>query len=99
MNYNYKNKLMFYNYIENVNKKFKNDNVRIQKQKFENLITQKRYRIEILLIIRRRKNELKQIHDQHMIFQKNNDDSYDTRFNENCCVYYKNEIEFDYIDD
>ena len=63
-------------------------------------MTQERYRDEILSIVRRRQRELTQIHDRHMIFQKNNDDS--TRYTflrKNVCAYYKDEIEFDYIQD
>ena len=99
MRYNYKSKLMFYSYTEDVDKKFKNENVRTQQQKFEDAMTQERYRDEILSIVRRRQRELTQIHDRHMIFQENNDDSHDTRSCENVCAYYKDEIEFDYIQD
>ena len=99
IDWNYKSKLMFYNYTENVNKKFKNDNVRTQKQKFENFMIQKRYIKKILFIIRRKKNEFEQIHKRHMMFQKNNDDSHDIRSCDNVVAHYKNKIDFDYIDD
>ena len=34
-----------------------------------------------------------------MIFQEDNDGSHGTRSSENCCVYTKDEMELDYIDD
>ena len=34
-----------------------------------------------------------------MIFQKNNDGSHDIRSSENSCVYIKNEMKLNYIDD
>ena len=97
--YNYKSKLVFYSYIEDVDKEFKNGNVRTQQQKFGGAMTQERYRDEILPIVRRRQRELAQVHGRHMIFQEDNDGSHDTRSCENVCAYYKDEIELDYIQD
>ena len=57
-----------------------------------------RYAKEILPIVRRRKADL-MIKSQEMIFQDDNDGSHGTRSSENCCVYAKDEMELDYIDD
>ena len=94
----YKSKLVFYVYTEKVNKEYKNRNVRQQQQKFEGAITQKRYTKKILSIIARRKRLL-ELEDKEIIFQEDNNESHGTRSSENCCVYAKDEIKLNYIDD
>lgn len=61
-------------------------------------MTQTRYRNEILPIVRRRKAGLEQ-EGKRIIFQEDNDGSYGTTSEENCCKYYKDEMELEYIDD
>ena len=97
--WNYKSKLVFYSYTEDVDKKLKNDNVRTSKQQFGGPMTQERYVTEIFPIVRRRKNELQRIHGRHMIFQEDNDGSHGTRTCDNVAVEYKDSIELDYIQD
>lgn len=67
-------------------------------QKFGGPITQERYTKEILPIVKRRKGIL-ETQSKEMIFQEDNDGSHGTRSFENCCVYAKDEMELDYIDD
>ena len=73
-------------------------NIRQQKQKFGGPMTQERYANEILPIVARRKGLL-EIKGEEMIFQEDNDGSHGTRSSENCCVYAKDGMELDYIDD
>ena len=94
----FKSQLVFYAYVEEVDKEFKNGNKRQQKQKFGGPMTQERYTKEILPIVSRRKGLL-ETRDQEMIFQEDNDGSHGTRSSENCCVYAKDQMQLDYIDD
>ena len=94
----FKSKLVFYAYTEEVDKEYKNGNVRQQNQKFGGPMSQERYTNEILPIVSRRKGLL-ETEGKEMIFQEDNDGSHGTRSSENCCVYAKDEIELDYIDD
>ena len=79
----FKNKLMFYQYTKEMNKKFKNEKVYKQNIKFEDLITQKRYVEEILSIIHRHKTHLNRL-NKEIIFQKNNNENHDIKIMNNC---------------
>ena len=94
----YKSKLVFYQYTEDVDKELKNGRVRTQKVKFGGPMTQERYVKEILPIVQRRKAQL-MLEGKEMIFQEDNDGSHGTRSSDNICVYKKDEMELDYIDD
>ena len=59
---------------------------------------QERYINEILSIVTQRKG-LFEIKDKEIIFQKDNDESYDIQSFENCYIYVKDEMKLDYIDD
>ena len=51
---NYRSRLVFYTYTEEVDKEFKNGNVRLSTQKFGGPMTQERYANEILPIVYKR---------------------------------------------
>ncbi len=94
----FKSKLVFYQYTEEVDKEYKNGNVRKQNVKFGGPMTQERYVQEILPIVRRRKDYLDRL-DEGMIFQEDNDGSHGTRTLDNCCRWAKADMDLDYIDD
>lgn len=54
----FKSRLIFYAYTEEVDKEYKNGNVRQQKEKFGGLMTQERYINKILPIVAQRKGIL-----------------------------------------
>lgn len=60
---NYKSSLVFYDWTEEVKHKQKNDKIRKTSKKMSEVMTQKRYVKEILLIVRRRKEEVKRAED------------------------------------
>ena len=82
--HNYKSRLIFYAYTQEIDKEFKNGNIRQQQHKFGGPMNQECYRKEILSIVRRRKVELEQ-QGKNMIFQEDKDGSHGTRSYENCC--------------
>ena len=86
--YNYKSELVFYNYTQEVDKQLKNGKIRVKVQKFGGPMTQKRYAQEILLIVKRRKDEVER-RNSHFIFQEDNDGSHGTRSEENIARFTK----------
>ena len=95
---NYKSPLIFYAYTEEVDKEFKNGNVRQSNEKIGGAMTQDRYIEQILPVVRRRKRLL-DLQGKSIIFQEDNDGSYNTRSEENICKLIKDEMDLDYIDD
>ena len=63
----YKSELIFYKYTKEKNHEQKSEKIRKKTYKISELMTQKRYAEEILLIVRRRKKEIKQAED-HFVF-------------------------------
>ncbi len=93
----YKNELMFYMHTEEKNHEQKNEKIRKKKYKMSESMTQKRYANEILSIVVYRKKEMKQAEDQYL-FQKDNDDSHDTRSDENIARFRKVQMKLKFIE-
>lgn len=79
---NYKSKLVFYGYTEEMNKQQKNEKIRTRIEKMRGPMTQERYAKDILLIVKARKKEVER-QKRHFIFQEDNDGSHETRSEEN----------------
>ena len=60
-------------------------------------MTQERYANDILLIVQRRKEEVKQA-GARFVFQENNDDSHGTRSEENIARFRKIQIKLEFIE-
>ena len=99
--WNFKSRLVFYSYIEEVDKEFKNGNKRTQNVKFGGAMTQERYVKDILPLVEARKLDMERnkINGGHFIFQEDNDGSHGTRSEENIARMVKDRMELDYIDD
>jgi len=93
----YKSELMFYEYTEEKNYQQKNEKIRKKTYKMSESMTQERYVNEILPIVKARKKEVKSAEDQFM-FQKNNDDSHDTRSEENIARFRKMQMKLKFIE-
>ena len=98
ISYNYKSKLVFYQYAEEQDHEQKNGKVRTRNVQMGGPMTQERYTNEILPIVRRRKADLDR-KGESMIFQEDNDGSHGTRSYENCCRYAKIDMDLDFIED
>ena len=99
--WNFKSKLVFYAYVEEMDKEFKNGNKRTQNVKTGGAMTQERYASDILPLVHARKIdvELNKINGGHFIFQEDNDGSHGTRSYENIARMTKDEMELDFIED
>ena len=99
--WNFKSSLVFYSYIEEVDKEFKNSNKRTQHTKAGGAITQERYVKDILPLVQARKLdvEVNKINGGHFIFQEDNDGSHGTHSSENIARMAKDRMELDYIND
>ncbi len=93
----YKSELMFYEYTEEKNYQQKNEKIRKKTYKMSESMTQERYVNEILPIVKARKKEVKSAEDQ-FVFQKNNDDSHDTRSEENIARFRKMQMKLKFIE-
>lgn len=93
----YKSELMFYEYTEEKNYQQKNEKIRKKTYKMSESMTQERYVNEILPIVKARKEEVKSAEDQ-FVFQKNNDDSHDTRSEENIARFRKMQMKLKFIE-
>ncbi len=94
----YKSELMFYAHTEEKNHEQKNEKIRKKKYKMSESMTQKRYANEILSIVEGRKKEMKQAVEGQFLFQKNNDDSHDTRSDENIARFRKVQMKLKFIE-
>lgn len=94
---NYKSELIFYAYTKEKDHQQKNEKIRKKKYKMSESMTQERYVNEILFIIKVRKKEVEAAEGQ-FVFQKNNDDSHGTRFDENIARFRKVQMKLKFIE-